>query len=79
MAFSTRVLPAVLKTIRNPVICANVARKARRGKFSKDIFLPFNIDVPSLRMTFSLYSYAIGVAYRHPRQKDTETEFLNYI
>ena len=45
MAFSTRVAPAVLKAIRNPVICANVARKARRGKFSRDIFLPFNIDI----------------------------------
>ena len=45
MAFSTRVAPAVLKAIRNPVICANVARKARRGKFSRDIFLPVNIDI----------------------------------
>ena len=45
MAFSARVAPAVLKAIRNPVICANVARKARRGKFSRDIFLPFNNDI----------------------------------
>ena len=57
MAFSTRVAPAVLKAIRNPVICANVARKARRGKLSKDIFLPFNIDSYNLRMTFWLYQW----------------------